>query len=104
MPRSSRDILSGLALESLRAAMAAEEWRLANEGEPFGDERRADLAKLFARHSPIGFLVSLPEIIAGNAMRFDDEETLEKCILECLGALFAESGITENAAVVIQRS
>ncbi len=88
VPGSSRDILSAMALESLKSAMIAEEMRLAEEGEPFSDEKKSDLALLFAAHSPIGFLVSLPELIASNTMRFDDEENLEKCVFKCLEVLF----------------
>lgn len=90
MPGGEREFLSAMALDSLRAAMTLEERRLADGGEAFGDESRAALAEVFAKHSPIGFLLSLPEIIGTNAMKFDDEEVLESCILRCLETIFSE--------------
>lgn len=89
IPEGNREFLATLALESLTRAMRHEEKRLADEGEPFSDEKRAELARTFARHSPIGFLLSLPEVIIGNAMKFDDEDLLEKCIFDCLSSIFS---------------
>lgn len=90
MPEGDREVLSALALGTLKVVMASEERRWAEEGEAFGDEAKAEVAELFARHSPIGFLLSLPETIGGNAMRFDDEEILERCIMKCLEIIFSE--------------
>jgi hypothetical protein len=90
MDQGGREELSALALSTLKLAMRTEGQRLADEGEAFGDGAKTELAKLFARHSPIGFLLALPELIGVNAMGFDDEEILEDCVLKCLEIIFAD--------------
>lgn len=91
MPKGvGRAFLSTLALDSLKIAMASEERRRTDAGEAFGDDAKVEVAELFARHSPSGFFLSLPEIIGTNAMRFDDEEILESCIIGCLDSIFSK--------------
>lgn len=65
-------------------------------GEAFGDERRAEVLATFSRYSPLGFVFSLPQVIEDNLLNFDDEEALEKAVLECFECL-GRAGETDGA-------
>jgi hypothetical protein len=94
----ARDLLSAVSTFIIRMAIRESEKRAGEEGYAYGDDERAKLLRAFAEHSPLGFIVALPEIIEDNPAGFSDEDKMESCVADALSKIpGGQFGQLENA-------